>query len=364
MRGRFIKKSEEGGFLAILTFIFLISLVICGLPTEEVLAKEGGNPIELRLATFGPVGQGSISEATQWFVDEVEKRTKGEVKIKIFWSESLAKITEISSAIKSGIADMGTVVGFYEAEPFPYDFGASLNSMVLAGADIGGWIKPYRKLYSEFPEVRNCFNEQNQKLLAFWEYDNVDVISTKPIRNLKEAKGIKIRTSGSVTPKIYKAAGMIPVAIPSTEAYDAASRGMVSAIMATADIASKYRWYEPCKYWIRIPMFGTSLVYFLSINSNTWYKLPANVQKVMVEVGEEFTESYPGRLKKMFQDFEKFYKESGGTFITFSEADQKEWKSKTAKPIFEEYVQKVEKMGRPNARKILERFAELVGYKP
>jgi hypothetical protein len=35
-----------------------------------------------------------------------------------------------------------------------------------------------------------------------------------------------------------------------------------------------------------------------------------------------------------------------------------------ARSTFEECVKKVEKMGYPNARKILQRYAELLGYKP
>jgi TRAP-type C4-dicarboxylate transport system substrate-binding protein len=341
-------------------------VIICLVYEPSIMKAEAGTDkaIELRLATYAPVGEGSISEALAAYADEVKKRTNGKVTIKIFWSGSLAKITEIPGAVKSGMADMGSVVGQYHPEMFPYDFGASLDIMALAGMQRGDWIKPYRKLYDEFPEVRNIFKKQNQRMIAFWEYDKVGIISTKPIRNLADLKGVKIRSPGKYFSKIYKEAGMIPVVLPSTDAYDAVSRNMVGAISSTPDTAIKYRWYEACKYWVDIPMFGTSLVYFLSINLDTWEKLPAREQKVILEVGKELTEGFPMRMAQVDAQFRELFKKRGGEIITFSEGDQKVWKARTAKPIFDDYINRVEENNVARGREILERFAELIKYKP
>ncbi|MCK9363606.1 MAG: TRAP transporter substrate-binding protein DctP [Syntrophales bacterium] len=357
-----LHSTKKGAWWIVLVSLMMLGCLLVGPLGNDALAA--GNTIELKLVTYVPQGGGSIPEALAAFADGVKKRTNGKVTIKIFWSGSLAKITEIPGAVKSGLADMGSVVGFYHPEMFPYDFGASLDTMVLAGMKRGGWIKPYRKLYDEFPEVRNTFEKQNQRMIAFWEYDKVSILSTKPIRNLADAKGIKIRTSGKVLPSIYKAAGMIPVVIPSTDAYDAASRNMIDAIMATADQAISYRWYEPCKYFIEIPMFGTSLVYFLSINLDTWKKLPASEQKVISEEGEELTAAYPMRMESVDAKFRELFKKKGGEVITFSEDDQKVWKTRVAKPIFDDHIDQLGKNNVARGREIFERFAELIKYKP
>ena len=57
------------------------------------------------------------SKVDQWFADEIEKRTGGEVKIKIFWSEGLGKANETLSLLQSGAIDMaGLSPGYFPAQ--------------------------------------------------------------------------------------------------------------------------------------------------------------------------------------------------------------------------------------------------------
>ena len=74
-----------------------------------------------------------FSKIDQWFADEIEKRSNGKIKIKIFWSEMLGKNTEILDLVGSGAVDMGTIVpsffptrlplaGITNALPLAFDF--------------------------------------------------------------------------------------------------------------------------------------------------------------------------------------------------------------------------------------------------
>ncbi|PJB39726.1 MAG: hypothetical protein CO106_10540, partial [Deltaproteobacteria bacterium CG_4_9_14_3_um_filter_44_9] len=104
--------------------------------------------------------------------------------------------------------------------------------------------------------------------------------------------------------------------------------------------------------------------YGISINLDVWNKLPTDVQEVMERVGSELTDRYPGLLIEETKKYEKVFRDAGVKFYELPVADQKAWKKKVARPSFEEYVKRVEKMGYPNARKILQRYGELLGYKP
>jgi len=225
-------------------------------------------------------------------------------------------------------------------------------------------MEAYRKLRDEFPQVRDEFKKQNQKLLAFWEGGKLDVISRKPIKSLADAKGVKIRAIGVVLHKIFKEAGFIPVTLPATEAYDAVSRGVVDAIIALPDTTYKFKWYEVCKYWTRTGILGSIVAYGISINLNVWNKLPTDVQEVMDRVGSELTDRYPTLLFEENKRYEKIFRDAGVKFYELPLADQEAWRKKVARSSFEDYVKKMEKTGYPNARKILQRYGELLGYKP
>jgi TRAP-type C4-dicarboxylate transport system substrate-binding protein len=349
------KKYLSKGIMVTFLVLFLV-----GMPLQESWGKE--KEINLNLATWGPP-TGTIAEGITWFASEVGKRTNDRVKIKVFWAQSLAKQMELPHACRTGMADMVAMLPVYHPELF-LSMGANMETLILWGGKIGQGIEPYRKLREEFPQVRDEFEKQNQRLLAFWEYTAMDVISRKPIRSLADAEGVKIRTVGTVLSKIFKAAGFVSVTMPSSEAYDAASKGVVDAIVAAPETAYKFKWYEVCKHWTRTGILGSIVAYGITINLDVWKRLPADIKTVMDQVGKELTDRYPGRLIAEDKKQEKIFRDAGVKFYELPVADQNAWRKKVARSTFEEYVKRMEKTGYPDARKVLQRYGELLGYRP
>jgi len=318
--------------------------------------------IKLNFGTFNPP-KGPLARAINWFVDEVERRTDNRVKMKIFWAGSLAKTMELPHAVRTGTADMALLVTCYFSDRFP-SMAANLECMFLAPVTIGEGVEPYRKIFNEFPQVRNEYKKQNQKLLALFEYAEMGVISKKPIKTLADAKGVRIRAAGSILPKVFKIGGFIPTSIPSTEAYDAASRGVVDAIICSGDTGTKYKWYEVCKHFTRVRIIAPFLTYSINANLDVWNKLPSDIKDIIELTGNELTNRYPEWLIEADKNQHEQMKKEGVKYYEIPVADQKAWKAKLGNQLFEAYVKKIEKMGYPDARKMLERYAQLLRYKP
>ena len=343
--------------------VFVVFLVLGFIVSGGIGSGAFADPIELRCAAYGTHDEGILGKGLDLLQVELDKRTKGQVKIKTYFGETLCKMMEIPRAVKSGMTDIGPVVAVYHPELFPYSFGASQSTMVTGGFELGDWIEGYRKFYNETPEERECFTKNNQKILAWWEYDKMAIISKKPIRSLEDMKNVKIRNSGEYLPRMFRAVGFLPISVPATEAYDAVSRGMVDAIHASPDTALKYRWYEYCKYYTEAPIYGTTLVFFLSINLDVWNKLPADIQKALVESGEAMTQAMPGISLQVRKDFDKTFRAAGGQYLMLPEADQQKWKSMIAEDSMEYYITKMEKKGIPKVRELVYRFAATMNYK-
>ena len=350
---------KKSGFFILVVVFLSVGIFLGDAGKNRVSAA----PIELRCAAYGTHEEGILGKGLDRFQKELDKRTNEQVKIKVFWGETLAKMMEIPRAVKSGMSDLGPVVAVYHPELFPYSFGSSQSTMVMGGYELGSWIETYRKFFNETPEERECYRRNNQKMLAWWEYDKMAVISKKPIRTLADAKGVKIRNSGEYLPPMFKAVGFVPISLPATEAYDAVSRGMCDAIHASPDTAAKYRWYDYCKYYTEAPIFGTALVFFLSINLDVWNKLPANIQKALVESGEEMTKAMPGISLQLRKDFDRLFRNAGGQYLMLPEAEQKEWKSKIAVNAMDYYIKKMEAKNIPKVKELVYRFAEIMNYK-
>ena len=79
------------GICLVLTFPFSVS----------------GKPITLTLSTQNPeTGWGQVNALKPW-VDQIEKAAKGNLKIKVYYSQTLNKGPDTWKAVKDGIADMG-----------------------------------------------------------------------------------------------------------------------------------------------------------------------------------------------------------------------------------------------------------------
>ncbi len=65
----------------------------------------------LRYSDYGP-NRGTRAEALEWFADEINARSGGELEIEFHWGGSLLGMRATLEGLSSGVADAGTVIGF------------------------------------------------------------------------------------------------------------------------------------------------------------------------------------------------------------------------------------------------------------
>ena len=76
--------------------------------THVVSAKE----YLIRYSDIG-ANRGPRAAALGVWKNEIEKESKGQLKIKFFWGQSLMKAKATLKGVGSGLAEMGTVIGAY-----------------------------------------------------------------------------------------------------------------------------------------------------------------------------------------------------------------------------------------------------------
>jgi TRAP-type transport system periplasmic protein len=105
-----MRSKAVASWLAALCLCLVLSLAAS--PTRAAdITLNLGHPFTEKLTT--------LTSWEMWFADEIEKRTNGKVKIKIFWSESLGKTGDLPDLVSSGGIDMSILVpGHYPAR-FP-----------------------------------------------------------------------------------------------------------------------------------------------------------------------------------------------------------------------------------------------------
>ena len=107
------------GIIVVSLFVFMISAVVTN--------ARAGKAITLRYAAQG-AAKGIRAEAVKWWAAEIEKRTKGQVKFRFFWSGALLKAGDAMEGIGAGTADCGGAWGIYPKHRTAENLGQQLVS--------------------------------------------------------------------------------------------------------------------------------------------------------------------------------------------------------------------------------------------
>ncbi len=216
--------------LLIVMGILCLGLVTVLLPLERAYAQ--GKVITLKFANFFPT-PAKQSKICEEFIAEVERRSKGRVKIQYFAGGSLLKAPAIYNGIETGIADIGYSHVFYTAGRMPVT--------EAAGTPLGypsAWVASH---------VVNDFYDQVKpkewdKVKVLWMNGAAPslVISKKPVRRLEDLKGLTIRAPG-VAGDIIKALGGTPAPTPMMEVYDAIGRAASGHSLPVASVRPRRR---------------------------------------------------------------------------------------------------------------------------
>jgi tripartite ATP-independent transporter DctP family solute receptor len=256
-------------------------LAVAGLIAAVPVAQAG--QITLKLATSQPPKGGFLGETPKIFADELEKATKGQVKVQIFHSGSLSSNeAELFQMAQSGAVDFAIGATTYilgwtpRAKVFdlPYLFEGAPHFKKVVQGKVGEVIAK---------EVEN-----NGVYLITYILPGVrSIFSTKrAIEKIEDAKGMKIRSMQSpVYIDMFKNMGMLPTALPASELYTSLQTGVVDAGENDAASVVSWGWVDVIKFY-SINEHSISCNVMI-VNKKKMDSLPADVQKAVREAGKK-----------------------------------------------------------------------------
>ena len=235
----------------------------------------------INLKFHSSFGKSPLNMAPRWWMDEVEKRSNGQVKFTRIFGGSLGKLTAAPENIKVGAFDIGNVAVVYN--PGLYAL-SNVVSLPFMSKDPLVHAKAAHELHSSGVTGAE-FTAMNQKYMGPGMWTRIQMMSHEPIRTIEDLKKAKIRAHGGAS-ELLKTLGITVYGIPWGELPAAAERKVVTAgiIGAPAD-AYAFGFGKIFKYWDQEDWFFFPLT--MVMNSDTWNKLPDDVKKVMEEVNAE-----------------------------------------------------------------------------
>lgn len=310
---------------------------------------EGQQTINIR------IGSGYTAEGVPWtkvvkeyFVPEVNKALQN-TNYKIQWTEAyggtVATPGEELEAVQSGLLDMAFVVS--PLEPSALMISNMGYNVPFSSPDPAVVNKAVHAIFEKYPELGQEYEKANQKVLAFGVTESYDLISKVPITKIDELKGKKIGAIGSNL-KWIEPVGVVPVQSSLPQVYQQLQTGVFEGYIIYASSTYGYKLHEQSKYYTQAGL-GSAIIGALTVNKNSWSKLPEEVQKVMQDVASNYSEKLVEENNKVTKASLEKMKEEGAIISALSEEERAKW-TQMVGDIPNQYAQRMNQAGLPGTQ--------------
>ncbi|MFZ7104244.1 MAG: TRAP transporter substrate-binding protein [Peptococcaceae bacterium] len=354
MNGKVLKLFVLGLLVTIMA-----SLVIgCGgteQAQEETAPAQSGEPekvYEFKLAHHEPTGSPLNIRFEEW-AKEVEKKSEGRIKIKVYPGETLGKGRDMLPMIEQGVTDIGWVVipffpgQFLTAEglAMPMLGAGSSKAAALTLWDLYQANEDMQQAFSKVKVV--CFTASGYQFLA---------TSKKKVEKLEDLQGLNIRVPGWGASEFMKAAGGSPIFMPPPEMYEALEKGVIDGYILDWLGTDSNRLYEVANYVCNVPIISNPQS--LLMNKAKFASLPPDLQEIMDEMGgawgsEYITSCFDESDAPGIENFTKLDKE----VYELAPEEQARWKE-VARPIWNMWIET--NKDKIDAQQAIDQYIELV----
>lgn len=269
------------------------------------------------VATETPKGQ-----AANYFKKIAEERTKGRVKVEVYPNSQLYKDKEEMEALQMGAVQMlapslakFAPLGVKEFEVFdlPFIFDDYKELHKVTQGPVGA--KLLQKL-----EPKGIIG------LAYWDNGFKVMSANKPLKNVADMKGVKMRIQSSkVLDSQMRSVGAIPQVMAFSEVYQALQTGVVDGTENPPSNLYTQKMHEVQKY-VTQSNHGY-LGYAVLVNKKFWQGLPADIRTILDGCMKDATKYANDVAKKDNDEALAAVKKSGKSqIITLTSAERAAWK--------------------------------------
>lgn len=236
----------------------------------------------LRFAEFQP-NRGIRAEALKWFAAELEKRTGGSLKIEFHWGKSLLSTKAVLQGIGAGVADMGSIVGFFTPKKLR---GYNIGDLPVKNSNEWVGMRALYELATTHPALKKEFDKVNVHYITNYTTGPIQLICTKKINALADLKGVKTRASGPYG-KTLVDVGAVVQRMAQPKVYQALDSGLVTCNQGYYYSVRTYKQYEVASYMTELD-WGQNMSFGVIMNKKSWNGLTAKEKQVLAKLGSDF----------------------------------------------------------------------------
>ena len=179
----------------------------------------------------------------------------------------------------------------------------------------------FRNTPELFDEFKNCAMASGIMVVDITGYGTYGWATTTPVRNLTEAKTVNFRIAQApVNTDIYKSWGLKFTVMPWPDVPQALQTGVITGLDHTPTVCNITKKFDVAKYFTEVN-YAQGL--FIHLMNKRWFdKLPADLQKVLMDVIEEESANARALTQKQQEEQIADAKSKGVQFFPLSDADK------------------------------------------
>ena len=272
----------------------------------------------------------------------LEKMSGGKIKVNDTWSKTVHGPKDGRKAVRTGLSDHAPCFSLYSAKDYNMVHGLGLPFMFRNAHEA---VAVAEELYPKYLKKEHE-RFRGVKIARVANTSPYHLFTNRPVNNLADIKGMKIRAGGGNHSKIIGALGATQVSMPLASAYTAMQRGTLDAIHSSDAIAPIFKVHEVTKFRTTN---GFNVLTIEYCTSGKWLdRLPRDLKVVYNNWARQYAQIeaqyFYDRLDAIHLDM--MITKHGLKKIDMAAAEVERWKAILA-PITRDWISKNEKKGLP-----------------
>ena len=308
--------------------------------TEKAVEK--ASVTTLTYSIFFPPTHGQGKAGVAW-AKEIEKRTDGRIKIDVFPGGTLTKANETYDGVTKGISDIGMSCFAYTRGRFPLmeavDLPLGYPSGKVATHTANAF---YQKMKPEALE--------DVKVLYLHAHGPGLLHTKKPVRQMEDIKGMKIRSTG-LSAKVVEALGGSAVAMPQGETYEALQKGVVDGTFTPIETLKGWRQAEVVRYTTDCFNIGYTTTMFVVMNLDKWNALPDDIKQIFEAVSSEWIDVHAKEWDRNDVEGREYTVSLKNEIIPLPEDQAPRW-ADAVQPIIDNYIKTADQKNLPGDKAV------------
>jgi TRAP-type C4-dicarboxylate transport system substrate-binding protein len=296
------------------------------LPPAAEAETDAAETIRLTIASSHSTGLPWVGVMHRLVVPESNRRLEARGSAyRIRWTEayggSLYKYHHTLEAVEIGLTDMGWIGTLWELSKMPLQNLTYYTP--FATSDTRMLYEVMNELNAQVPALAAAWTAQNVRFLGVNAIDTYHLMTNFPVQSLDDLRGRKILAPGPAAAWL-EGTGAVAVDGGLTTYYTQIQTGVADGVLTILSGALPYRIHEVAPH-ITLVGIGAQVTGALSMNLDTWNRLPPEVQQVLAELGPEYSEAVATEVLSRYEAGLEAMRRDGAVIAELPLDEKRRW---------------------------------------